>query len=301
MSERVGFIGIGLMGQGMAANILAKGYPLTVLAHRNRAPVEALLAQGATEAASPREVAERSDIVILCVTGSREVEALVFGPDGLMAAARPGLAVVDCSTADPVSTGRVAAALAEAGIGFADAPMGGTPANTAAGTASCMVGASDELFARIEPVLACFSSKVTHLGPVGIGHTMKLVNNFLSMGYAALYSEALTLAAKAGIDPGRFDSVIRGSRMDCGFYQTFMGYVLDRDPNSHRFTIRNGLKDTTYLESLANALGVANPVGNAVKNAFAHAVATGRGDLHVPQLSDIVAEANGVSLAPPAA
>jgi 3-hydroxyisobutyrate dehydrogenase-like beta-hydroxyacid dehydrogenase len=302
--ETVGFVGLGLMGRGMAANIRAKGHPLLVVAHRNRGPVEELVAAGAGECASARELASRSDILVLCVTGSPQVEAVCLGPDGILQGAsersggRNRLVVVDCSTADPVSTARVATALAEAGIDFADAPMGGTPANTAAGTASCMVGADEAVFARVEPVLAAFANRVTHLGPVGSGHTMKLVNNFLSMGYAALYAEALTLARKSGISPGQFDSVIRGGRMDCGFYGTYMRWVLERDPDAHPFTLRNGLKDLTYVEALAQSAGMANPLGNAAKNSFATAVGTGRGNLFLPMLSDVVAELNGTTLAP---
>ena len=118
----------------------------------------------------------------------------------------------------------------------------------------------------------------------------------LSMGYAAIYAEALTLASRIGITPQTFDSVLRGSRMDCGFYQTFMQYVLERDRDAHKFTLANGLKDVRYLESGANAAGVPNPVGNAVKNSFAAAVAAGRGDDYVPMLSDWVAAQNGISL-----
>jgi 3-hydroxyisobutyrate dehydrogenase-like beta-hydroxyacid dehydrogenase len=120
------------------------------------------------------------------------------------------------------------------------------------------------------------------------------------MGYAAIYSEALAVANKAGIEPRRLDSVIRGGRMACGFYETFMTYVLERDRNAHKFTLANALKDMRYMESLADAGGVANPLGNAVKNAFALAVNSGRGEEYVPMLSDVVAELNGTSLAPPA-
>jgi 3-hydroxyisobutyrate dehydrogenase-like beta-hydroxyacid dehydrogenase len=135
-----------------------------------------------------------------------------------------------------------------------------------------------------------------HVGPVGHGHTMKLINNFVSLGYAAIYSEALTLAKKAGLSPRTVDSVIRNGRMDCGFYQTFMRYTLERDRDAHKFSLQNGFKDLRYLEALADAVGVANPVGNAVKNSFALAVHSRHGDAHVPMLSDVVAELNGVSL-----
>ena len=127
---------------------------------------------------------------------------------------------------------------------------------------------------------------------------MKLLNNFLSMGYAAIYQEALMIGAKAGLSPNVFDGVIRGGRMDCPFYQTFFKYVIERDRNAHRFTLANALKDVTYLAAFAQALGVANPIGAAVRNSFAHAVATGREQDYVPMLSDLVAEWNGASLAP---
>ena len=291
--ERIGFIGVGLMGHGMAGNIVDKGWPLTIMGHRNREPVENLKGRGAREATTPRAVAEQSDIVVLCVTGSPEVQAIVQGPEGLAAAGRP-LLVIDCSTSDPSVTMRLAAELAPAGITLIDAPLGRTPADAQAGTLDVMVGGDPEIVARARPVLDAFAGRVTHTGPTGTGHTMKLLNNFLSMGYAALYSEALALGAKAGITPQLFDGVIRGSRMDCGFYQTFFKWVLERDRNAHKFALRNGLKDMTYLASFANSVGLANPVGAAVRNSFALAVGAGRGDDYVPMLSDVVAELNGI-------
>jgi len=294
--EAVGFIGVGLMGQGMARNLVDKGFPLTVMGHRNRKPVEELVAAGAKEAKTPRELAAQSTIIFLCVTGSAQVEEVVNGPDGIIAGAKPGTVVVDCSTSDPGSTVRIAAELEAKGLHLADAPLGGTPAQAALGQLSAMIGASPEVFARIKPACEAWAQKVVHLGPVGDGHKMKLLNNFLSMGYAAIYAEALTLAQKIGITPQTFDSVIRGSRMDCGFYQTFMQYVLERDRNAHKFTLVNALKDVRYLESVANAAGVPNPVGNAVKNSFASAVAAGKGEDYVPMISDFIAERSGVSL-----
>ncbi|KAB0266028.1 NAD(P)-dependent oxidoreductase [Microvirga brassicacearum] len=291
--ERIGFIGVGLMGHGMAGNIVDKGWPLTVMAHRNRAPVEDLKARGAAEAANPKGVAEQSDIVVLCVTGSAEVQSIIEGVDGLAAAGKP-LLVIDCSTADPSVTMRLATELAPSGITLIDAPLGRTPADAQAGTLDVMVGGDPLVVARARSVLDAFAARVVHVGPTGTGHTMKLLNNFLSMGYAALYSEALALGSKAGLTPQLFDNVIRGGRMDCGFYQTFFKWVLDRDPNAHKFTLRNGLKDMTYLASFANSVGLANPVGAAVRNSFALAVGTGHGEDYVPMLSDVISELNGI-------
>jgi 3-hydroxyisobutyrate dehydrogenase-like beta-hydroxyacid dehydrogenase len=295
--ERIGFAGVGFMGHGMAKNIVEKGWPLTVLGHRRREAVEDLKGRGAREATSARELAQASDVVVLCVTGSPQVEALVSGPDGLATAGK-ALLIVDCSTSEPSVTTRLAEELAPKGITLIDAPLGRTPKDAWEGTLDVMVGGEPASVERVRPVLEAFARRVVHTGPTGTGHTMKLLNNFLSMGYAALYAEALALGAKAGLTPQTFDSVIRGGRMDCGFYQTFFKYVLERDREAHKFTLRNGLKDTTYLAAFANATDTANPLGAAVRNSFALAVGAGRGDDYVPMLSDIIADLNGVSLTP---
>jgi 3-hydroxyisobutyrate dehydrogenase-like beta-hydroxyacid dehydrogenase len=294
MSERIGFIGVGLMGHGMAKNIVEKGYPLVVMGHRNRAPVDDLVRRGATEAATPRELAAASTIVFLCVTGAAEVEACVRGPDGLAAGAKPGLVIVDCSTTDPGSTLALHDELKPQGVTLIDAPLGGTPAQAEEGQLSSMVGADDATFARVQPVIAAWAKSVAHIGPVGDGHKMKLLNNFLAMGYGAIYAEALAVARRNGISAKTFDSVIRGSRMDCGFYQTFFQYVIGGDREAHKFTLTNALKDVRYLEAMANKGGVANPVGNAVKNVYALAVAAGRDQDYVPMIADFVAGANGL-------
>lgn len=299
-NETIGFLGLGLMGHGMAKNIVEKGYPLAVMAHRNRAPIDDLVSRGATEVKSVREIAERSSIVFLCVTGSREVEALIRGKDGLAAHLKRGSVIVDTSTADPTSTVALAEELAAAGIGLADAPLGGTPVQAAEGKLSAMVGATPETFERVKPVIETWAAKIVHLGGPGDGHKMKLLNNFVSLGYAAIYAEAMTLATKAGLSPEIFDSVIRGGRMDNGFYQTFMGYTIDGNRESHRFTLSNALKDLTYLESMADAARLVNPIGNAVKNSFGLAVATGGNgpENYVPHLPEYVGRANGVDMTP---
>ena len=292
--ETIGFVGTGLMGHGMARNIVEKGYPLRVIAHRKRDAVEDLVARGAVELASLEDMARSCTVIFLCLTGSPQVAAVV-------AALTPGLAkgavVVDCSTSDPTVTLRLAADLAAAGVDFADAPLSRTPKEAWAGTLDCMVGATDAVFARVQPVIATWAAKIVHIGAVGDGHKMKLLNNFLSLGYAALYSEALALSRKVGIPVAEFDKVIRGGRMDCGFYQTFMGYALEGNREAHRFTLSNAYKDMRYVESMANAATVATPMASAVKNAYALAMATG-GDGeedYVPHLSDFIARANGVT------
>ena len=292
-NEKVGFIGVGLMGHGMAKNILRAGYPLTVIAHKNRAPVENLVSLGAHEASSLKELAKSATLVFICAPGSPQVEQII-------AELTPNLSedavIIDCSTSDPTSTQKLAENLKSKRIHMVDAPLGGTPVQAEEGALSAMVGADQPVFARIKPVIESWAATLVHIGVVGDGHRMKLLNNFLSLGYAAMYSEALTLGAKMGINAKRFDSVIRGSRMDCGFYQTFMGYALDGNREAHKFTMTNALKDLRYLESMANQAGIANPIGNAAKSSFARAMAAG-GDGpedYVPHLVDFVARENGL-------
>ncbi|WP_156667143.1 NAD(P)-dependent oxidoreductase [Rhizobium bangladeshense] len=296
MKEKIGFIGLGAMGSGMAANLVSKGWPLTVMAHRKREAVDRLKELGAAEAATPKAMALASDVVILCVTGSEEVQQLISGPEGLLMAAKP-LLLIDCSTSNPAITIKLAEELARQGITLVDAPLARTPKEAAEGKLDIMAGGSPEAIARAKPILEAFAARIVETGPAGTGHTMKLLNNFVSMGYSAIYSEALMIAAKAGLTPQVFDSVLRGSRMDCGFYQAFFEFVLHRDENAQRFAMANALKDMSYLASLAQALQAVNPVGAAVRNSFATAVASGHGQSFVPALSDVIAATNGITLA----
>ncbi len=293
-TEAVGFVGVGLMGHGMAKNILAADYRLSVIAHTNRTPVEALVAQGATEATTLADLAANSSIIHICAPGSPQVEAIV---EALLPVMQPGTVIVDCSTSDPNSTVTLAAKLEANGFHMVDAPLGGTPVQAEAGDLSTMVGAPEPIFERVKPVIAAWAGAIVYMGPSGSGHKMKLLNNFLSLGYAALYSEALALSEKVGITTSQFDSVIRGSRMDCGFYQTFMGYAVGGNREAHKFTLTNALKDMRYLEAMADGVDLANPIGNAVKNSFALAHAAGGNgpEDYVPHLTDYVAKRNGVA------
>jgi len=290
----IGFIGVGLMGAGMAKNIVTKGYPLVIMGHKNREPVERLITLGATEAKSARALAAQCDIVHLCVTGSPQVEALMNGPDGLIAGGRKGLIIIDCSTSNPVSTKQMLALAESHGMHFIDAPLGRTPADAEAGTLDAMVGASPELFNIVKPVIDCWATNILHLGPVGLGHTMKLVNNFVAMGYAALYSEALAIARKAGLSQDQFHSVIGSGRMRSPFYDTFIKWTMNGDENAHKFTISNAHKDMRYLSSLANDIGALHPIQSMVKNSLAAMEAQGYAHKYVPMLADFVATQNGL-------
>lgn len=294
---RIGFIGVGFMGHGMAKNLIEKGHAMQVIGNRNRQPVEDLLTRGATEAASPAAMAASVDIIHLCLPNSASVEAVMRGPDGVLAGARPGLTVIDTTTADPGSTVALAEELAARGGTLVDAPLGRTPKEAEAGTLDAMVGCDAATFQRILPVIRCWAANINHVGPTGSAHKMKLIMNFIAMGYAALYDEALTTAAKAGIAPQTVQKVIGSSRMANGFFETFMTGAVGRDREVHKFTITNAAKDLRYCAQMAMAGGMANPMGAAMRSMFAQAEAAGHGGDFVPQLADLFAAANGLDLA----
>jgi 3-hydroxyisobutyrate dehydrogenase-like beta-hydroxyacid dehydrogenase len=293
----IGFIGLGFMGHGMARNIRKGGYPLWVRGRSNRKPIDSLISMGAQEAESPRQMAERCDIIHICLSNSPQIEQVMRAPDGILAGARPGLVVIDTSTADPASTTALADELARKGGHFVDAPVGGTPVQAEAGQLSAMVGCDEDVLERIRSMLDCWAGSVTRIGPVGAGHKMKLLMNFIGLSYAALYSEAAVLGAKVGIPPETLRRVIAPSRMGNGFFDTFMAYVVDRDRESHKFSIENAAKDMGYVNDMAADAQVMNIMAGAARQYYTHAMAAGHGADYVPHLSDRVAALNGTDLA----
>lgn len=275
--DRVGFIGLGLMGRGMAANLVAKGFPTTILGRRNRAPVEALVAAGAQEGRSPADVAGRSDVVILCVTGTPEVETIVYGSDGLLAAARPGLIVIDCSTSEPASTARIAADFAARGVPFVDAPLARTPKEAAEGRLNVMVGAEAAVFDRVRPILATFAENIFHVGGPGAGHKTKLINNFLTMGQAALIAEALVAGAKAGLDLDGFIRVVSAGGANSGIFQMVAPSALAGTYDGLNFGLDLARKDLRYYTHLTESLNAPGFLGQAVHQAFVLAASMGLG------------------------
>lgn len=208
--QRVGFIGLGAMGLPMARNVQAAGFPLTVWA-RDPARAEAVCADGAAWATTPRDLAAASDVVITIVTNSPDVEELVTGPDGLLAGGHPGLVIVDMSTISPEVSRALSARCRDQGIGFLDAPVSGGTQGAQAGTLAIMAGGEAETFESVRPVLAAMGSKLFHVGPSGAGEVVKLVNNILVGIIAAATAEALVLGVKAGADVATMAEVVGAS------------------------------------------------------------------------------------------
>lgn len=292
----IGFIGVGFMGHGMAKNIRLGGYDLWVKGRSNRTPIDNLVSMGAKEAQSAKEMAENCDIIHICLPNSEYVEQIIRGEDGILAGAREGLIVIDTTTADPTSTMTLAEEMAKQGVTMVDAPLGRTPKEAEEGTLDAMVGCDDATFAKVQPVIDCWAGTINHIGPVGSAHKMKLLMNFLAMGYGALYAEALSLGAKVGISPQKLREVIAPSRMGNGFFDTFMSYAVDRNRDAHKFTIENASKDVRYANNMASNAGVIGIMASAVKHYYTHVEAIGKGSDFVPMVADHVARLNGLDL-----
>jgi 3-hydroxyisobutyrate dehydrogenase-like beta-hydroxyacid dehydrogenase len=292
--KRVGLIGVGLMGYGIGKNIVTKGHSLKVLAHKNREPVEKLLKLGATEGKSPREIAAESDIVFLCVTGSPQVEEVVYREDGLLAGVHKGLIVADCSTAEPSSTLKVAGDIQKKGGRFADTPLTRTPVEAEAGKLGLMTGGDDATLKELRPVLDCFADTIIHAGGVGAGHKLKLINNFVALGTATVIAEAVTAATKAGVDLQALYDIVMAGGAKSVMFERLMKVPLADDDTALKFAIATARKDLRYYTNMTEQASATSFVAEVVHQTFILAENSGYAQRFVPRMVDFYAGINGV-------
>jgi 3-hydroxyisobutyrate dehydrogenase-like beta-hydroxyacid dehydrogenase len=276
-NKRIGFIGVGLMGHGMAKNLAEKGFPTTVLGHKNRAPVDDLVKRGAKEARDVADLMANADIVFICVTGSPQVEDLVYRKGGIVESARSGQIVVDTSTSQPFSTLKIAADLKPKGVRFVDAPLTRTPVEAEQGRLNTMVGADPQTFKEIEPALKAFCENIFHVGDVGAGHKIKLINNCAAIGQMALISESLIACAKLGVDPKKYFQLVSTGAANSGLFQMLAGKAVEGDFKGMKFGLANALKDVRYYTQMAMEGGVAGPMAAATLTTLSQAVNLGFG------------------------
>jgi 3-hydroxyisobutyrate dehydrogenase-like beta-hydroxyacid dehydrogenase len=298
MSEqtRVGYIGVGLMGHGAARNILEKGYPLTIMGHRNRVPVDDLVGHGAREAQTPAGVALDSDVVFLCLPSSVEVEATVYGANGLLEGMADGKVLVDSTTNDPNVTRKVGADLAARGCEMLDAALGRTPKEAEAGALSTYVGGDAALLERLRPILATYADTIVHCGPLGAGTTAKLVNNCISIGTCAVIAEAFATAAKLGVDLAKQTEVIEAGGANGKMFQMMKPWILHGDDSALRGPLRIAWKDTRTYNQMAEAAPAVAIVASAVSQLYRLANLQGHAEAFMPALPGILAEIAGVKI-----
>lgn len=291
--KTVGLIGVGLMGHGIGKNVVEKGFALNIMAHRNREPVEDLLKRGAKELKTPSEIAAASDLVILCVTGTPQVEETVYGPNGLLAGARTGLIIADCSTAIPDSTKKIATDCAAKGIAFVDTPMSRTPREAEAGKLCLMVGGDKAVLDSINPVLSTFADTIIRTGDVGTAHQVKLINNFLSLGHAAIAAEAISVASKADVDMTALRDIIMAGGAASVMFGRLINVPLHDDDTHAKFAIRNARKDLRYYTNMTENMPVASPIAETIHQTYVLADTQGYGERFVPRLIDMMVKNSG--------
>ncbi len=244
--EKIGFIGLGIMGKPMARNLMKAGYKL-VVHNRGRQPVEELAREGATPASSPREVAGQASLIITMLPNSPQVREVLLGPNGVIEGAKPGTTVIDMSSIAPLAAREIEAALRAKGIGMLDAPVSGGEPGAITGTLSIMVGGDAELLQRYREVLGCMGKSVVHVGPIGSGNVAKLANQIIAALNIAAVSEALLLARKAGVPPQVVYEAIRGGLAGSAILDAKAPMMIER-----RFT--PGFKIDLHAKDLGNVL-----------------------------------------------
>ena len=288
--KKIGMVGIGMMGHGIASNLVKHGYSLAVLEHAGNQPLDALKAAGVTTHTSAAMLASQVDVVILVLTGSPQVEAVLTGEGGVLQGLKPGSVVIDCSTALPKSTEKMARAVAAAGSRMLDAPMTRTPKEAAEGRLNLLVGGDAALLEECRPILKCFAENIAHTGAVGSGHSMKLLHNYVSLGFVTLLAEAAACAERSGVAPEVFIDVLAKGGGGGIALERLKPFIATRDASGLKFSIANAKKDLSYYNAMAKDAGAADAIAGAVLQTLTDALAQSNEQTLVPELVALLAK-----------
>lgn len=285
-SKKIGFIGLGLMGGAMVERLQTKGHTLNVLANRSRIQVDAAIARGATEVSSARDLAANSDIVMLCMDTSANVESRMRGGDGVIAGLRRDTVVIDFGTSLPASTKTLGSEVAAAGGTYLDAPLGRTPAHAIQGQLNILASGDKAAFDRVKPTLDDLGENVFHLGPLGTGHSIKLMNNFFGMTVANAMAEVFAIADIAGIERQSVYDVIAAGPLRSGMMDFVAAYALEGDDRKLEFAIKNARKDVGYYQQMTQDAGASSVMSQGAFAALSDAVSSGSGEDYVCKMVD---------------
>ena len=288
---KIGFIGLGLMGAAIVSRLQDLQYSVTVCANKSRPKIDAAVARGAIEVMTARNVAEQSDIIMLCMDTSASVEARVRGSDGLISGLKPQAVVIDFGTSIPNSTRTLGSEVTASGGFYLDAPLGRTPTHALEGELNIMASGDKLAFDAVFDVLQDLGENVFHLGALGSGHTIKLINNFFGMTVANAMAEAFAIADIAGVDRTQMHSVMAAGPLHSGMMDFVKAYAVDDDPNQLAFAIKNAAKDVGYYTQMAQDAGVESFMSQGALTALTAAIKQGRGDEMVSQMVDFYVDA----------
>ncbi|WP_346909412.1 NAD(P)-dependent oxidoreductase [uncultured Roseibium sp.] len=285
---RIGFIGLGLMGAAMVERLQSLGYELTVIANRSRKAIDDAVARGASEAKTSAELASASDIVMFCMDTSASVESRVYGDDGVLAGVKEGSIVIDFGTSLPGSTQKIGADMAAKGVLYLDAPLGRTPAHAKDGLLNIMCSGDEAAYRKVKPVLDDLGENVFHLGPLGTGHTIKLINNFFAMTTACAMAEAFAMADRAGVPRNKLYQVMSAGPLHSGMMDFVKNFAMEGQIDL-AFSLDNASKDVGYYRQMAEGLGAHSRMSSAAAGTLKEALGAGWGDRMVPEIVDYLA------------
>ena len=285
--KSVGIIGVGLMGHGIAKHIcLSEQFHLHFLQHSGNQPVDDLIALNATAHEDPHQLASTIDVLILCVTGANDVHSILFGRNGIADTLSAGTTVVDCSTGLPDRTRLTAEKLADKHIEFADAAMTRTPKEAEQGKLNLIVGAAADVFDSINPLLSCFAEHIHHAGEAGSGQLLKLIHNYVSLGYANILAEAAASAKQYNINTQKLIDVLDVGGGKSVVLDRFAPYLLEGDESRLQFSMANAAKDIGYyIQSCGKSA-----VSDAMLEQICQAIEKQGSQLSVLNLTDFLAE-----------
>ncbi|WP_110674215.1 MULTISPECIES: NAD(P)-dependent oxidoreductase [Salinicola] len=281
--KKIGIIGVGLMGHGIAKNIVEKGWDLHFLDQQGNQPTVDLIERGATPWPNATDVAAICDVLVLCVTGTPQVEDVLVGSGGALASLKSGAIVVDCSTAIPSSTRVLADRVKEEGCEFVDAAMTRTPKEAEEGRLNLLVGGETTVIQRIRPLLESFSENIFVAGGVGSGHQLKLVHNMVSLGSVTLIAEVAACAIKDGMDVEAMVDCLRKGGAGGAALERVAPYILEGNADLLRFTIQNAHKDADYYDQMAEESGASRLVARAIRETLGALVERGDGGAFMPE------------------
>jgi len=286
-SLSIGLIGCGLMGHGIAKNLLLAGHALMILDHPGNQPTDDLVALGAGFSPDLADIAKAKYAVILVLPGSPEVAAVVQG--GLLDVLEEGTLVLDATSAEPEETLKIAAGVQTRGCAYVDAPMTRTPKEAEEGRLNVLLGGGDADVARARPIVQAYAENIYHGGGVSAGHRLKLLHNFVSLGQAVIVAEAVAAATAGGVDTGVLAEVLSSGGAGGVALERLRPYIESGDTGAFRFAIRNAAKDLGYYAAMAEAVGARHESADAVRRVLAEALAQGGDDKVMPELIDILA------------
>ena len=286
MESRIGFVGLGLMGSAMVGRLQDYNYQLTVLGNKDRTGLDQALARGALEAASGVDLAKQSDIIMLCMGTSDQVEERILGEQGIISGLSSGKIIIDFGTSLPSSTKEISSKIADTGAVILDAPLGRTPHHAKDGLLNIMASGDKDAFDAVRTILENLGENVFYLGDLGTGHTIKLMNNFFGMTIANAMAEVFAVADAAGVSRETVYKVISAGPLHSSMMDFISAFGLEGDKSKLEFAIKNAFKDVSYYRLMTQNLGINSIMSESASKALSQANDGGYANAMVCEMID---------------